>query len=150
MTKSRVWHPGNALCSTPHHYYYCYPDSCLAPLLVQGTELSMVERSMKDHPGPTPGRDQRTMWKEGAQSQGGKVSLEACPGDGGSEEASWWGRAFVLLFQEPMVARAGLGVRKGGLVGKSFQLRTGNPGPWSRRDDTPQGPGLVPLRMLSL
>lgn len=55
MTKSRVWHPGNALCSTPHHYYYCYPDSCLAPLLVQGTELSMVERSMKDHPGPTPG-----------------------------------------------------------------------------------------------
>lgn len=136
----------------PHHYYYCYSDSCLVPLLVQGTELSIVERSMKDRPGPTPGRDQWSMWKEGSQIQGGKVSLEACPGDEESEEASWWGRgwAFVLLFQEPMVGWAWLGVPKGGLVGKSFQLRTGNPGPWSRRDDTPQGPGLVPLRMLAL
>ena len=80
------------------------------------------------------------------------MSLEACPGDGGSEEASWGGRgrAFILPFQEPMVAGAGLGLPKGGLVGKSFQLRTGNPGPWSWRDDTPRGPGLVPLRMLSL
>lgn len=48
------------------------------------------------------------------------------------------------------MAGAGLGVPKGGLVGKSFQLWPGNPGPWSWRDDTPLGPGLVPLRMLSL
>lgn len=54
------------------------------------------------------------------------------------------------LFQEPVVAGSGLGVPKSGLAGKSFQLRTGNPWPSSRRDDTPRGPGLVPLRMLSL
>lgn len=48
------------------------------------------------------------------------------------------------------MAQDRLGVPKGGLVGKSFQLRTGNPGPWSRRDDTPRGPGLALLRMLSL
>lgn len=100
-----------------HYYYYCPSASCLVPLIMQGTELSIMERSMKDCPGPTPGRDQGSMWKEGTQIQGGKVSLEACPRDGaggGSEEASWWGRgrAFVLLFQEPMAGWTGLGCRK--------------------------------------
>lgn len=72
---------------------------------------------------------------------------------GGSKDASgcgWGGWLCILLFQEPVVAGSGLRVPKGGLVGKSFQLRTGNPWPWSRRDDTPRGPVLVPLRMLSL
>ena len=71
---------------------------------------------------------------------------------GGSKDASGGGRgrASILLFQEPVVAGSGLGVPKGGLVGKSFQLWTGNPWPSSRRDDTPRGPGLVPLRMLPL
>ena len=54
------------------------------------------------------------------------------------------------LFQEPVVTGSGLGVPKSGLAGKSFQLRTGNPWPSSWRDDTPRGPGLVRLRMLSL
>lgn len=36
-------------------------------------------------------------------------------------------------FQEPVVTGSGLGVPKSGLAGKSFQLRTGNPWPSSRR-----------------
>lgn len=47
-------------------------------------------------------------------------------------------------------AQAPAGVPKGCLAGKSFQLPTGNLEPWSQRDDTPRGPGLDPLRMLSL
>lgn len=54
---------------------------------------------------------------------------------GRSEEASWWtggGWAASFSSKSPVVAGAGrgpwLGVPKGGLVGKSFQLRTGNPG----------------------
>lgn len=54
---------------------------------------------------------------------------------GRSDEASWWterGLGRILLFQEPSGgwgwAKTRAGVPKGGLVGKSFQLRTGNPG----------------------
>lgn len=64
-----------------HYYYYCHSASCLVPLIMQGTKLSTVERSMKDRPGPTPGRDQGSTRKEGTQIQGGKVNLEACPRD---------------------------------------------------------------------
>lgn len=55
-----------------------------------------------------------------------------------------------MPFQELAVAGAALGVPKGGRVGKSFQLRPGNPPTWCRRDDTPGGPGLVQRRMLVL
>lgn len=54
----------------------------------------------------------------------------------------------ILPFLE--LAVAALGVPKGGRVGKSFQLRPGNPPTWRRRDDTPGGPSLVQRRMLAL
>lgn len=141
------------------------------PLHSPSTELGLVEGSLQDSPGLAL-EDWRA-WKEGIQIQSRKECLGACWGtelhrsekggtelgaldgrreSGGSKDVSAWGTAWAPppLFQEPVVAGSGLGVPKSGLAGKSFQLRTGNPWPSSWRDDTPRGPGLVRLRMLSL
>lgn len=80
---------------------------------MQGTKLSTVERSMKDHPGPTPGKDEGSTWKEGTQIQGGNVNLEACPRDRTGAGAGGGG---------------GGGIRGSLLVGEGLGLRPSFPG----------------------